>query len=75
MSVKVDDVEEINKKEFLPPVNVMCRVVFLEIEDVNTKNENYTAEIFIEFNWTDDRILKHITQSKMGKLSKNLIFL
>ena len=68
--VKVENVEEIGKKEFLPPVNVTCRVVFLKIEDVNTKNENFTAEIFIEFNWIDDRILKYLTQSKIGKLKK-----
>ena len=62
-----------NKVKVSNPTKVMCSIIFLKIEEVNTKNENFTAEIFIECSWIDDKILKTLT-TRNGKLSSFRFF-
>lgn len=46
------------------PIEVRTRVVFLKIEDVNTKNESFAAEVFIESCWEDDNLYKKLYRDK-----------
>jgi len=46
------------------PVEVRTRVVFLKIEDVNTKNESFAAEVFIESCWEDNDLYKKLYDDK-----------
>ena len=46
------------------PIEVRTHVVFLKIEDVNTKNESFAAEVFIESCWEDDNLYKKLYSDK-----------
>lgn len=52
------------------PVEVFCRTIFLKVGEVDSKNEKFTAEAFIESYWEDDAILKHLLSSKAMLNSK-----
>lgn len=64
--MKNTDINDENKAKISNPITVRCRVIFLKIEDVNTRNENFTAEVFIECSWVDEKIIKTLT-SRNGK--------
>lgn len=38
--------------------DVECKVVFIKIIEIDTKNENFEAEVCVECSWLDDELFK-----------------
>lgn len=51
------------------PVKVTCRIVFLKLGQIDTKNERYDAEAYVEAYWEDDTIFKLLSDPNMAKNS------
>jgi hypothetical protein len=45
------------------PKRVYCRTIFLKIGEVDSKNEKFTAEAFVESHWDDDELFAKLLQS------------
>jgi hypothetical protein len=56
------------------PVRVTSRIVFLKVGQIDTRNERYDAEAYIEASWEDDKIYKILADPNMTKNSKFLFF-
>ena len=52
------------------PIKVTSRVVFLRIGQVDTKNERYDAELYLEASWEDDKIFQILANPNMPKNGK-----
>lgn len=57
------------------PIQVECRINFTKIGEIDSKNEKFTSEAFIECVWNDDDLLKAIIDPKTQILSKIPLFL
>jgi hypothetical protein len=53
-----------------PPIRITSRIVFLKVGQVDTRNERYDAEAYIECFWEDDQIFKILSDPNMAKNSK-----
>lgn len=40
------------------PVRIECRIVFVKIIEIDTKNESFEAEICIECSWLDENLFR-----------------
>jgi hypothetical protein len=49
------------------PAKVTSRIVFLKLGQVDTRNERYDAEAYIECSWEDDQIFKILADPNMTK--------
>jgi hypothetical protein len=54
-----------------PPVRITSRIVFLKVGQVDTRNERYDAEAYIECFWEDDQIFKILSDPNMAKNGKS----
>ena len=52
------------------PVKISSRIVFLKVGQVDTRNERFDAEAYIECSWEDDQIFKVLADPNMVKNSK-----
>jgi hypothetical protein len=43
---------------------VFCRTIFLKIGDVDSKNEKFSSQVFIEASWEDDQLFKDFLRQK-----------
>lgn len=49
---------------------IECKVVFVKIIEINTKDESFEAEIYIECCWLDDRLFKNLLDPDLAQISK-----
>lgn len=56
------------------PAKVTSRIVFLKLGQVDTRNERYDAEAYIECSWEDDQIFKILADPNMTKNREYLFF-
>lgn len=56
------------------PVRITSRIVFLKVGQVDTRNERFDAEAYVECSWEDDQIFKILADPNMAKNSKILLF-
>ena len=54
------------------PIEVHCRIVFLNIGEIDTKNENFHALIFIQSEWDDDSFLSYFNENTNQSKSQTL---
>jgi hypothetical protein len=47
------------------PVKVTSRIVFLKLGQIDTRNERYDAEAYIECSWEDEKIFKLLSDPNM----------
>jgi len=47
------------------PVRVTSRIVFLKLGQIDTRNERYDAEAYIECSWEDEKIFKLLSDPNM----------
>ena len=63
-----------SEPHFVPPkklaAKVTSRIVFLKLGQIDTRNERYDAEAYIECSWEDDQIFKILADPNMTKNSK-----
>ena len=52
------------------PRQVTCRIVFLKLGQIDTKNERYDAEAVIECSWEDDTIFRILANPNLATLCK-----
>jgi hypothetical protein len=52
-------------------IEIKSRIIFLKLGQIDTRNERYDAEAFIECFWEDDDIYKLLADPNMAKNSKN----
>lgn len=52
-------------------MRVTSRIVFLKVGQIDTRNERYDAEAYIECTWEDDEIFKVLSDPNMVKNSDN----
>ena len=50
------------------PVKVVSRIIFLKVGQIDTRNERYDAEAYIECTWEDDNIFKYLSDPNIGGL-------
>ena len=70
--LREQSVESVSKKPIrneTRKVKVTSRVVFLRVGQIDTKNERYDAEVFIECSWEDDIIYRILADPNMTKNS------
>lgn len=60
------EVEE-SKPVKKPPIKVTSRIVFLKVGQIDTRNERYDAEAYIEASWEDEKIYKILADPNMIK--------
>ena len=48
------------------PVKVVSRIIFLKVGQIDTRNERYDAEAYIECTWEDDNIFKYLSDPNIG---------
>lgn len=53
-----------------PPVRVFSRIIFLKMGQIDTRNERYDAEAYIECTWEDDEIFKYLSSPNLDKDGK-----
>jgi hypothetical protein len=58
------------EKKVFRPVKVTSRIVFLKVGQIDTRNERYDAEAYIECFWEDDQIFKLLADPNMAKNGK-----
>jgi hypothetical protein len=56
------------------PIRVTSRIVFLKVGQIDTRNERYDAEAYIEASWEDEKIYKILADPNMTKTS-TIIFI
>jgi hypothetical protein len=49
---------------FKKPVKIYCRIIFIKIGEVDSRNERFAAEAFVEAIWEDEQIFKQLIQQK-----------
>ena len=49
------------------PVKIISRIIFVKMGQIDTRNERYDAEAYIECSWEDDQIFKHLSSPSIGK--------
>lgn len=59
--------EESNNKPKKKPVKIECRVVFVKIIEIDSKNEKYEAECIVECSWFDDKLFKALLDPDLPK--------
>lgn len=64
-SKQVESRVDVKKK-----AKITSRIVFLKVGQVDTRNERFEAEAFIECSWEDDNIFKILSDPNMAKNSK-----
>lgn len=50
------------------PVEIVSRIIFLKMGQIDTRNERYDAEAYIECTWEDDEIFKYLSSPNLGRL-------
>jgi hypothetical protein len=50
------------------PIEVESRIVILKVGQIDTRNERFDAEAYIECSWNDDDILKQLIETSMSTL-------
>lgn len=50
------------------PVQILSRIIFLKVGQIDTRNERYDAEAYIECMWEDDEIFKYLSTPNLGKI-------
>ena len=68
-SINNGEVQAVPKKT---AAKVTSRIVFLKLGQIDTRNERYDAEAYIECSWEDDQIFKILADPNMTKNSKRL---
>jgi hypothetical protein len=68
-SIQLAEVEEVPLAEEVKklPVEVVSRIVFLKMGQIDTRNERYDAEAYIECKWEDDEIFKYLSSPNLGR--------
>lgn len=56
------------------PIKITSRIIFLKVGQVDTRNERYDAEAYIECTWEDDQIFKLLCDPNMQKNSLFYLF-
>ena len=51
------------------PIRVTSRIVFLKVGQIDTRNERYDAEAYIEASWEDEKIYRILADPNMTKNS------
>jgi hypothetical protein len=64
-----------DEKNFRKKVTVTTRIVFLKMGQIDTINERYDANVYIESSWEDDVIFKILADPKMSQYGKTLLVL
>ena len=59
--------ESKDKKPINKPVEITSRIVFLKVGQIDTRNERYDAEAYIECSWEDDQIFKVLADPNLAK--------
>lgn len=54
-----------------PPIKITSRIIFLKVGQIDTRNERYDAEAYIECTWEDDQIFKLLCDPNMSKNSES----
>jgi hypothetical protein len=49
------------------PTKIVSRIIFVKMGQVDTRNERFDAEAYIECSWEDDQIFKHLSSPNIGK--------
>jgi hypothetical protein len=49
------------------PTKIVSRIIFVKMGQVDTRNERFDAEAYIECSWEDDQIFKHLSSPSIGK--------
>lgn len=62
-----------DEKNFRKRVTVSTRIVFLKVGQIDTINERYDANVYIESSWEDDVIFKILADPKMSEYGKKQI--
>lgn len=52
------------------PVQILSRIIFLKVGQIDTRNERYDAEAYIECMWEDDEIFKYLSTPNLDKDGK-----
>jgi hypothetical protein len=60
---------EETSKPVKKPIKVTSRIVFLKVGQIDTRNERYDAEAYIEASWEDEKIYKILADPNMTKNS------
>lgn len=55
-------------------VKITTRLVFLKVGQIDTRNERFDAEAFIECSWEDDVLFKILADPNMAKNSNFVLF-
>lgn len=55
------------KKSDSKPIRVISRIIFVKMGQIDTRNERYDAEAYIECMWEDDAIFKYLSSPNLGK--------
>lgn len=55
-----------------PPVRVLSRIIFLKMGQIDTRNERYDAEAYIECTWEDDEIFKYLSSPNLEQLKAEI---
>lgn len=66
----MDNVEKPKPK----PVKITSRMIFLKVGSVDTRNERYDAEAYVECWWEDEQIYRLLADPNMSRHSMPLIF-
>lgn len=72
MSANIPNNFKINKSTNSNSKLVKTRIIFLKIGEIDSRNEKYNAEVFIESYWEDDQIFKSILDSRSNIRRKSL---
>ena len=59
--------EPMNEIRTPKPIKITSRIVFLKLGQVDTRNERYDAEAYIECSWEDDQIFKILSDPNLAK--------
>jgi len=55
---------QLNKNS--PAVKIISRIIFVKMGQIDTRNERFDAEAYIECSWEDDQIFKYLSSPSIG---------
>lgn len=53
------------KKSRAAPIRIECKIIFVRIIEVDSKNEKFNAECVIECAWNDDKLMKTLLDPEL----------
>ncbi|RNA29805.1 hypothetical protein BpHYR1_053178 [Brachionus plicatilis] len=58
------------KKSRPAPIRIECKIIFVRIIEVDSKNEKFNAECVVECAWNDDKLMKALLDPELPNKRK-----